>query len=137
MIKLLIACSQTVTPTFEAITEEVIGSYAPDPSKDLPASFICEVICADTKSGSEWGRRLGIPIWYELVTREDTKHGKYLGVRMRNRRLADRADAALLFWDGLSENVSDVACRMLARGKPCRVVPTKKRAPKNPRSRDR
>ena len=141
MISLVIAGSRTVTPTFEAITEAVRGSFAPDPARDLPKAYIREVVCgcADgaDNTGAEWARANDIPVWPEPITPEDWKLGKYLGPRMRNRRMAIRGDAAVIFWDGISGGSADMACRMAARGKPCIVIPTSKRTSKNARNNPR
>lgn len=137
MIRLVIAGSRTVTPTHEMITKAVRESFAPDPRKDLPSRYIAEVICGDAdggdNAGAAWAIAMGIPVHHEPITAEDMRSGKYLGPRHRNRRMAIRGDAALIFWDGISGGSADMAIRMLARTKPCVVIPTAKRPPKKPR----
>jgi DNA-binding CsgD family transcriptional regulator len=44
---------------------------------------------------------------------------------MRNRRMAERAAAAVVLWDGRSGGSSDMVARMVARDKPVEVVPWK------------
>lgn len=101
-LKLVIAGSRTVTPTFEAISEAVIKCCAPDPERDHPRDFISEVVCGDAdgadRAGGEWAKSLGIPVWHEPISAEDMKHGKFIGPRMRNRRMANRGDQAIIWW---------------------------------------
>ncbi len=58
-----------------------------------------------------------------IITDDIDRWGKYVGPRMRNRRLAERGDAALIFWDGVSGGSADMCTRMVARDKPVRVIP--------------
>jgi hypothetical protein len=112
-VKLVIAGSRTVSPTIE----------------DIDAA-LTEVICGDAAGadtcGALWARSRGIPLHHEPVTQDDyAQHGRYMGPKMRNRRMAERGDALLAFWDGTSGGTADMVTRMVARDKPVRVVPYK------------
>lgn len=122
----IIAGSRTVSPTVEEIDAAILKL---DPSRLLwvPADWT-EVVCgmapgADL-AGRAWAEARGKQVFREPITTEDIRvHGKYLGPRMRNRRMSQRADAALIFWDGVSGGSSDMCARMVARDKPVRVIP--------------
>jgi hypothetical protein len=76
--------------------------------------------------GREWAIQTGRPVIREPVTQEDyNRHGRYLGPKMRNRRMAEIGDGALCLWDGHSGGTADMAMRMIARQKPVVVVPMK------------
>lgn len=49
------------------------------------------------------------------------KYGKVAG-HLRNRQMAEYADAALLIWDGSSSGTANMAIQMLALDKPVRVI---------------
>jgi len=141
-MRLIIAGSRTVSPTIEDIDREarelLLDLLAVD--SDKPVEFTAhftEVICGDASgadsAGAHWARHHGIPLHHEPITREDMAvHGKYLGPKMRNRRMAERGTHLLAFWDGKSGGTADMVCRMVAREKMARVVPFKaaeRRAP--------
>lgn len=132
-MKLVIAGSRTVHPSIEEIDAGTallgVGSIF----------FVDEVICGGANGadacGAEWAIIRSIAIHYEPITKEDiATHGKYLGPRMRNRRMAERGDVALVFWDGKSAGSADMVTRMVARKKPVVVIPT---SPKRSRSPSR
>lgn len=149
-IRLIISGSSTVDPTDEAITNAVldlvIGVFRIEDSdpddvararSDL-GRFVAEVICGKDgggdAAGEHWARARGIDVHPELVTEADrTKHGPYLAPHARNRRMADRASAAVIFWDGKSAGSSDLAARMLARRRPVAVIPYRPREPRRRR----
>lgn len=69
--------------------------------------------------GEAWAYRQGIP-----VKRFDARwgeHGKAAGP-IRNREMSDYADAAVVFWDGVSRGTRNMIEEMKARGKPVKVV---------------
>lgn len=114
------------------------GAFRPDfeiPGSHIEAEFdlksaIVELVypCASggDAAGKRWADAREIPVHREPITEEDIRvHGKYLGPRMRNRRVAERADIAVAFWDGRSGGTADFVCRMVARLKPVSVVPTR------------
>lgn len=136
-MKLIIAGSRTVSPTIADIDREMVTVLhrigltlcADRDYKDA----VTEVISGDANgadmAGAEWAKARGIPVHLDPVTPRDyAEHGKYLGPRRRNRRMAERGDALLAFWDGVSGGTADMVTRMLARGKPAFVVPYKPRA---------
>lgn len=132
MIKLLIAGSRSVWPTLQAI-DEAIDALAADIAPWASASDIGTIISGDATgadlAGEAWAQARGIPCERCPVTEaEYAEHGKYLAPRWRNRRMAELADAAIVFWDGISAGSADMATRMLARRKPVIVVPTRKAA---------
>lgn len=125
-MKLIIAGSRTVDPTDEEI-ERALEGFVEMPQIEV-------VVCGMAKTGADpagkrWADSNSVPVHEEPVTKEDFKtHGSYLAPKFRNRRMADIGDAALIFWDGTSGGSADMVCRMVARGKPVKVVPCRKKA---------
>lgn len=160
MLSVIIAGSRTVDPPIEdvdAALVKLLKKYYPNAHAVLMASFsddaaiqsdatlpnwtsvILEVVCGEAdggdNAGARWAACRGIPIHSEPITEQDIiTHGKYVGPRMRNRRMAERADCLVAFWDGISGGTSDMSTRMTAREKPQLVIPTKK-AQSRPRRR--
>jgi predicted Rossmann fold nucleotide-binding protein DprA/Smf involved in DNA uptake len=120
----IIAGSRTVSPTVEQITEAIaqLGDLL-----WVPADW--EEIVSGTapgadRAGEAWAKATGKALHKEPITDELVKqYGKYLAPKMRNRLMAERADACVVFWDGTSSGTADMVCRMVARGKPVAVVP--------------
>lgn len=126
MIRLLIAGSRGVEPTFDVIDEALVRASV-DPAD------VAELISGHARgadlAGERWARKRCIPVMACDVTRaEYSAHGQYVAPKMRNRRMAEIADVAIVFWDGLSGGSADMVTRMVARGKPVTVIPMK-RAP--------
>ena len=71
-------------------------------------------------AGEDWAIANEIPV--KLFPADWNAHGKAAG-KLRNRAMADYADAALVFWDGMSSGSCDMVTRMVVRGKPVRVIP--------------
>lgn len=126
MRSVIIAGSRTVSPTVDEIDAAIVKL----PAGDLlwvPGEWT-EIVCgcapgAD-RAGEAWAKAKGIAIHYEPITEELVRlHGKYLAPKMRNRAMAVRGDAAIVFWDGTSGGSADMVCRMVARDKPVAVVP--------------
>ncbi len=130
MISLIIAGSRTVRPTLADIDAALLLLLAPHSIEAIKLDDVTEVISGEAHGadtcGREWAIRNKIPVHREPITPEDMAHGKYLGPRWRNRRMAERGTHLLAFWDGISGGTSDMVCRMVARGKPVRVIPTRK-----------
>lgn len=126
-MRLIIAGSRTVAPD----VTEVDAAFADSPfNVDLVTEVVRGGASGADRAGEEWAKARSLPVHYEPVTDADyAAHGKYSGPRYRNRRMAEIADAALIFWDGMSAGSADMAIRMIARKKPVHVVPTK-RAPR-------
>jgi hypothetical protein len=123
VISLIIAGSRTVRPSLadiDATFDDLLFVRAD----------VHEVVCGGANGGDaagrEWAIRNKIPVHLEPITPEDMSHGKYLGPRWRNRRMAERGTHLIAFWDGISGGTSDMVCRMVARDKPVRVIPTRK-----------
>lgn len=126
MFSVIIAGSRTITLTVEDI-DRAIAELDPSGLLWVPGEWT-EIVCGGADgvdlSGKAWGEVKGIAVHPEPITREDiSRHGKYLGPKMRNRRMAERADGALIFWDGRSGGSADMCCRMVARRKPVEVIP--------------
>lgn len=125
-ISLIIAGSRTLQPTPAQISTAVAGMLGDtDPHA---VSRIKEVVSGGARgpdlAGDDWARQLGIPVHREDITEADIlEHGKWLGPKMRNRRMANRGDAAIVFWDGTSTGAADMVTRMVVRAKPAIVVP--------------
>lgn len=146
-MKVIIAGSRTVAPSVNDIDSAAhqltgmlvnLGLLVSRPSCG-DASWVSLVISGTApgadRSGETWAGAHGLPVHLEPIVDADIqKFGRYAGPRMRNRRMAEMGDAALLFWDGVSGGTSDMGMRMLARGKPALVCPTRPR-PRKSRAR--
>jgi len=95
-------------------------------------SEISHVVCGESPgggadaSGKRWARSFGIEVISEPITAEDVRRwGKYVAPKVRNRRVAEQGDLALVFWDGQSNGATDLVTRMVLRGKRVEVVPSK------------
>lgn len=125
-MKLIIAGSRTVNPS----DAEIDAAF--DPSGLLFAKAdVTAVVCGMAKgcdlAGARWAKANGIAVIEMPVTEEEyATYGKYIAPKRRNRRMAEEGDIALIFWDGLSGGSADMTTRMVARGKPVRVIPTKR-----------
>lgn len=133
-MKLIVAGSRGLRPTFD----DIDAALAVFRERFARTDDVIEVVSGEAEGpdriGAEWALRKSIPIHRDPVTAADIKlHGKYLGPKMRNRRMAERGDAAIVFWDGKSGGSSDMVCRMVARQKDVLVVP--QRPPARPARR--
>lgn len=139
-MKLIIAGSRTLSPTIEQVDREVrimIANILGD--EEVIEREISEVICGDAPGsdhcGNLWARSHEIPVHHDPITAADVaRYGKWVAPKIRNARMADRGTAALIFWDGTSSGSTDMAMRMLTRGKlvrPVCMVPAKR----DPRAR--
>lgn len=125
MRSVIIAGSRSVSPAVLDI-DEAIRLLDPGGLLWVPSEWT-EVVCGGARgadsAGEDWAKHHGISVAYDLVLPADYhQHGK-LAPKIRNRRMAERADAALIFWDGMSGGSADMCCRMVARGKPVAVIP--------------
>jgi len=126
MRSIIIAGSRTVSLS-PAEIDAAIQRIDPSGLLWVPSEW-SEVVCGMARgadlSGMEWALRCGISVHRDPVTGEDyATHGRYIAPKVRNRRMAERADAAVLFWDGWSGGTADMCIRMVARGKPVAVIP--------------
>jgi len=126
MRSIIIAGSRTVSPTVEEI-DAAIARLDPGGLLWVPAEWdeiVCGMASGADLAGKAWAEACGKSVHKEPITTDDIQRfGKYLGPRMRNRRMSERADGAILLWDGKSGGTADMAIRMLARHKPCEVIP--------------
>jgi hypothetical protein len=137
-IRIIIAGSKTVDPpleTIDAAVRELMAKHQlegvthGDPP-EFVAGRLIEVICSCAPgsgwAATRWAEARGVAIWYEPVTEQDVRlFGKYRAPQERHRRMAERAAAAVLFWDGMSAGTPDLHIRLGIRGKPVNVVPWK------------
>lgn len=128
---LVIAGSRTLDPTVEQIDEEVAKMLGlPERTSDAFRAAVSEVVSGDApgsdRAGTRWANHHGIQVHHEPTTEEDIRRwGKYMGPRIRNRRMAERGACLLAFWDAKSSGTADMVTRMVGRGKPATVVPMK------------
>lgn len=119
MSKLIIAGSRTVHPTPAQIDAEMDDFLF---VKEDIREVVSGTAGGADNSGELWATVNGITI--RRFPADWDKHGRVAG-KLRNREMAEYADAALVFWDGMSSGSCDMVTRMVARGKPVRVVPMK------------
>jgi hypothetical protein len=88
-----------------------------------PTVTIVEVVSGHApgvdRCGEAWARRCGIPV--RLFPARWSEHGRSAGFR-RNAEIAAYAGALLAWWDGESAGTRDVITRVVALGKPVRIV---------------
>ena len=122
-MKLILGGSRTVLPTDEQINacfDDVLFVLSEVEAIVCGMAKGCDLRC------KEWADSNSIPVIEMPVTKEDyQKYGSYLAPKMRNRRVAEIGHAAIMFWDGTSGGTADMVTRMVARGKPVQVRPTK------------
>lgn len=126
MRSVIIAGSRSIVPTVHEIDSALV---------DLPAygllwvpaeweEIVCGMAAGVDMSGKAWAEAKGKAVHREPITPVDwDRYGKYLAPKMRNRRMAERADGAIILWDGRSGGSADMCCRMVARDKPVAVIP--------------
>ncbi len=125
LTSVIIAGSRTVSPSVEEIDEAISKLFN---AELWSAGWWTEVVCGcapgGDRAGERWAKAKNIAVHHEPITEELVKqYGKWLAPKMRNRRMAERAGGALVFWDGTSSGSADMVCRMVARGKPVEVIP--------------
>lgn len=125
MIKLIIAGSRSLHPTpeeIDAVFDDLLFIAA-----DVSLVISGKAPGAD-RAGEEWAKARGKPIeGYPIIGADTVPFGRKLAPKMRNRRMAEVGDMAIVFWDGISGGSADMVTRMVARDKPVRVVPMKAR----------
>lgn len=100
--------------------------------RELIQQAISHVVCGESPgggadaAGKRWAGSHGIPVISEPITAEDVRRwGKYVAPKVRNRRVAEQGDIALVFWDGQSNGATDLVTRLVLRRKHVEVVPSK------------
>ena len=111
--RLIIAGSRGIEPRFSQI-ETVLSEQGWTPTTIL--SGCCH---GPDKAGEAWATTRLVPV--ERYPADWETYGKSAGPR-RNREMAERADAALVFWDGKSRGTKNMIDEMKRRGKPVFVV---------------
>ena len=102
MNSIIIAGSRTVSPTVEEIDKAI---YDLDPSSLIWAPCDWQVvICGDApgadRAGAAWAQARQKDVHHEPITKELVDlHGRYLAPKMRNRKMAERGDGCIVFWD--------------------------------------
>lgn len=83
---------------------------------------ITEVVCGMAigvdRMGEQWGRRYNIPI--KEMPADWNTYGKGAGP-IRNRAMAEYADAAIILWDGKSEGTRNMINEMIRVKKPYHI----------------
>lgn len=97
--------------------EELVAKYYSSCRVDIEVVSGC---CADSpdKDGEAWAAEHGIPI-NEFPAWWDTQ-GKSAGM-LRNARMAEYADAGIVFWDGESRGAKNMIDQLRSRRKPVEV----------------
>lgn len=108
----------------------VVGSRGVDPDKveawlALRSNIhLSDEIVSGGAVGADTGARLHADKW-GMVLKEFLpdwdKHGKAAGF-IRNKYIADYADACIAFWDGSSKGTRDTINKFLDLGKPIQVL---------------
>lgn len=68
--------------------------------------------------GEQWARRHGIPV--EVFPADWDKHGKSAGY-IRNKEMADKAEALIALWDGESRGTNDMIWQAQVRRLPVHI----------------
>ena len=89
----------------------------------LRAPSDVEIVCGMAKGADSLGAKYACErgITVRTFPADWDKYGKQAGY-MRNKEMADYADALIAFWDGKSKGTLDMIRRMKQSGKPCRIV---------------
>lgn len=94
-----------------------------DHAMRLHGAEITEVVCGCAPGadwlGKKWAMDNKIPV--RNFRADWVMFGKRAGP-IRNRQMADYADACLIFWDGKSKGTQNMIDEMRQRGKPCVVI---------------
>lgn len=83
---------------------------------------ITEIVSGRAKGVDKLGEHYALvrSIPTKLFPADWDKHGKAAGP-MRNREMADYADAAVIVWDGVSKGTKHMIYEMNKRGKKCHI----------------
>ena len=110
-MKLIVAGSRTIVNY--ALVSMHIEEYVPRPSE-----IVCGMAEGVDMLGYRWAEKNGV--WVERFPANWKKFGKRAGI-LRNREMAEYADALLAFWDGWSRGTRNMIECMTDIGKPCTV----------------
>lgn len=83
---------------------------------------ITEIVSGHAKGTDKLGEQYGLlnQIPVKVFPADWDKYGKAAGP-MRNRKMADYADAAIIVWDGVSKGTKHMIYEMNIRGKKCHI----------------
>lgn len=114
--KIIIAGSRTATP------KDVMNALR---FHKFKVAHFEKVVCGEARGADTWGRKFAernaIPVASFPVTSKDWETlGKSAG-HLRNAKMADYADAAVLVWDGQSKGTRNMFLQMRKRNKPVYV----------------
>lgn len=110
-MKLIIAGSRTITLTVDTLKEVLVTGFKLTGAEEI----VCGEANGIDTSGKWLAERQGIPL-VSFPADWDT-HGKSAGP-IRNKQMADYADALLLIWDGESKGSANMKENMLKLNKP-------------------
>ncbi len=104
-------------PDITIAMEELVAKCYPSSQLDIEVVSGC---CADSpdKDGEAWAAEHGVPV-NEFSAWWDTQ-GKRAGM-LRNARMAEYADAGIVFWDGESRGAKNMIDQLRSRRKPVEV----------------
>jgi hypothetical protein len=120
-VKLIIAGSRTVHPT-PAEIDAALAATGWLLFAGSGAEVVSGTATGADQAGEAWAVARSVQI--KRFPADWERHGKAAG-KLRNRTMAEYADMAIVFWDGMSTGSCDMVTRMVARDKPVRVVPMK------------
>lgn len=135
MRSVIIAGSRSITLTVDEIDAGIrtVPAYGLLWVPDEWIEIVCGCAAGVDMSGLAWATAKGKGSHLDPVTDDDyDTYGRYLAPKMRNRRMATRADGAIIFWDGRSGGTADMCIRMVARDKPVAVIPWGRTRGRNP-----
>lgn len=108
-MKLIIAGSRTLSPSLDEISRHVIAS------KFMPTEIVCGGASGVDYKGMSYASKILLPS--TLFVPDWEAHGKKAGP-LRNKKMAEYADALLLIWDGKSKGSSSMKTEMTKLKKP-------------------
>lgn len=121
-MKLIIAGSRTLVTT-PATTYNLISQLGIDIDLDNVTEIVSGTAEGIDRCGENFGLRYNIEV--KRFPADWNKHGKAAG-HIRNKQMADYADALLLIWDGESRGSANMKENMLKLKKPVYEVILKK-----------
>jgi len=115
-MKLIVAGSRTVRSynNVKAMLDHLIATGMPRPTEIVSGGA-----SGADMLGEHWAKENGIPI--KLFPANWNANGKAAGP-IRNRAMAEYADAAVCFWDGESRGTKNMIAEMERLEKTCKVV---------------
>jgi hypothetical protein len=114
-MKLIIAGSRTLTPSYSFIMNSINMLDICGDGRGPITEEVCGQADGVDNEGQHWASHYGVPC--KLFPADWKKHGKSAGV-IRNKQMAEYADALLLIWDGESKGSANMRSQMYAIGKP-------------------